>query len=120
MWQKSITSPNSLDQVVSKQLCSRPSQVYLDEHPFADPPVFEPPTLVDESLPKPEEEQVVVVEVEKSMQDYTARDWVNYFKNVSPVYWIIFGAVLLLPICVATVYCCWSRRNRREEEAPIQ
>ena len=71
--------------MLSYYLCNEPNLVYLDEHPFADPPALPPKFVIgriDDSDPFPEEElQEVIVEIDKPVADYTARDWYEYFKN---------------------------------------
>ena len=108
--------------MLSYYLCDEPNLVYLDEHPFADPPVLPPKFVIgriDDSDPVPEEElQEVIVEIDKPAVDYTARDWYGYFKKVPKLYWIIFGVVLLLPIIFGLIFCCCTREPKYTTPTP--
>ena len=116
MWQKSLETLNSLQYMVSHYLCEKPNQIWLDEHPLADPPVlpikFEI-TNRDEPISEPEQDlQEVTVEVDKPIADYTARDWFEYFKKVDKVYWLVLGAIIMMPILVGIIACCCMREPK--------
>ena len=65
-----------------------------------------------------EELQEVIVEIDKPVADYTARDWYGYFKKVPKLYWIIFGVVMLLPIIFGLIFCCCTREPKYTTPTP--